>query len=121
MPRAVLGDFVECERALLGCTQDEVGVAVMRRWGFPVTLIDPLRWQNAPHGSAGSSRMACLLTAAKWLRNVVCTEDDHRSPPLPDEVVLRPLRITPEHLSRFVVDIRIRLGEARNLVEAIAA
>ncbi len=121
MPRDGLCDFVESERALLGCTQSEVGVALMRRWSFPVTIVDPLRRQNALPVSIAYSRMACLLSAAKWLRTVVCLEDERRSPPPPDAALLRPLRITPACLSRFVVDIRIRVGQVRNLVEVIAA
>jgi HD-like signal output (HDOD) protein len=121
MPRGVLCEFVASERALLGCTQADVGAAMLRQWGFPTIMVEPLRWQYAPHCSAGYSRMACLLNAAKWLRTVVCTEDDRRPPPLPDAVVLRPLRLTPERLARFVVELRIRLGEVRNRVEAVAA
>jgi len=121
LPRGLLCEFVESERALLGCTQAEVGAAMLRHWGFPAILVEPLRWQYAPYGSAGYARMACLLNAAKWLRTVVCTEDEHRPPPLPDAVVLRALRLTPERLVRFVVDLRIRLGEVRNRLEAVAA
>jgi len=121
MPRGVLCEFIESERALLGCTQADVGAALLRQWGFPAIMVEPLRWQYAPHGSAGYSRMACLLNAAKWLRTVVCTEDELRPPPLPDAVVLQPLRITPERLVRYVVELRIRLGEVRNQVEAVAA
>jgi HD-like signal output (HDOD) protein len=121
LPRGLLCEFVESERALLGCTQAEVGAAMLRHWGFPAIFVEPLRWQYAPYGSAGYARMACLLNAAKWLRTVVCTEDERRPPPLPDAVVLRALRLTPERLVRFVVELRIRLGEVRNLVEAVAA
>ena len=121
MPRDVVLDFTQSERALLGCTQAEVGAALLHQWGFPSTIVEPLRWQNAPHGSAGYSRMACLLNAAKWLRTVVCAEDDFRTPPPPDAVILRPRRLTPERLMRLVVEVRIRLGEVRNLVEALAA
>jgi HD-like signal output (HDOD) protein len=119
MPRSVLCDFGESERALLGCTQADVGAAMLRQWGLPVTIVEAVGWQNAPHGSAGYSRMACLLSAAKWLRSVVCLEDDSETPPMPDAVVLRPLRMRPEQLARFVVELRI--GQVRNLVEAIAA
>jgi len=121
MPHGALGEFVESERALFGCTQAEVGAAMLRQWGFPTIMVEPLRWQYAPHGSAGYSRMACLLNAAKWLRTVVCAEDGCRPPSLPDAAVLRPLRLTPERLVRYVVELRIRLGEVRNLVEAVAA
>ena len=121
MPRSVPCDFAESERALLGCTQAEVGAALLRRWGLPANLVEPLRWQNTPYSSAGHSRMACLLSAAKWLRTVVCMDDDSDVPPLPDAVVLLPLRLRPEQLARFVVELRIRIGQVRNLVEAIAA
>jgi len=121
MPCGVLCEFVESERALLGCTQAEVGASMLRRWGLPAIMVEPLRWQYAPYGSAGYARMACLLNAAKWLRTVVCTEDERRPPPLPDAVVLQSLRLTPERLVRFVVELRIRLGEVRNRVEAVAA
>jgi len=121
MPRGVLCEFIESERALLDCTQAEVGAAMLRQWGMPTIMVEPLRWQYAPHGSAGYARMACLLNAAKWLRTVVCTEDESSPPPLPDAVVLRSLRITPERLVRLVVEVRIRLGEVRNRVEAVAA
>ncbi len=121
MPRGVLCEFIESERALLGCTQAEVGAAMLRQWGFPAAVVEPVRWQYAPYGSAGYARMACLLNASKWLRTVVCTEDARRSPAMPDAVVLQPLRLTPERLARFVVELRIRLGEVRNRVEAVAA
>lgn len=121
MPRGVLCEFIESERALLGCTQAEVGSAMLRQWGFPASVVDPVRWQYAPYASAGYARMACLLNAAKWLRTVVCTEDNRRPPAMPDAVVLQPLRLTSERLARFVVELRIRLGEVRNRVEAVAA
>jgi HD-like signal output (HDOD) protein len=121
MPRGVLCEFVESERALLGYTQAEVGAAMLRQWGFPATMVEPLRWQYAPQSSPGFARMACLLHAAKWLRTVVCVEDGGRSPQMPDASVLKPLRINSDQLARFVVELRIRLGEVRNLVEAVAA
>ncbi|MFT3782736.1 MAG: HDOD domain-containing protein [Nibricoccus sp.] len=121
MPRDGLCDFVASERALLGCTQAEVGAALLSEWGFPAMVVDPIRWQNAPYGSSGYTHMACLLNAAKWLRSVVCAEDDFRAPPLPDAVVLKPLRLTPERLTRLVVEVRIRLGEVRNRIQAVAA
>jgi HD-like signal output (HDOD) protein len=121
MSRGVMCEFVESERALLGFTQAEVGAAMMRRWSFPAIMSEPLRWQYTPHGSAGYARQACLLHAAKWLRSAVCAHDADRPPPLPDPLVLHPLRLTAERLARLVVEVRIRLGEVRNLVEPLAA
>jgi hypothetical protein len=54
-----------------------------------------------------------LLHAAKWLRAVVCQEGDE-PPALPENVVLAALRLTPEKLSRMVVEVRIRLGSTQN-------
>jgi HD-like signal output (HDOD) protein len=121
MPRDSLNDFLSSERAVLGCTQAEVGATLLHRWSFPATMVDPIRWQNSPENSAGFPRMACLLSAAKWLRTVVCSEDDFLAPPPPEAQALRPLRLAPEQLSQFVVELRIRLGRARNLVESEAA
>jgi len=121
LPRDGLCDFMQSELALLGCTQADVGAAVMRRWGFPATLVEPLRCQSAPCDARGHQRMACLLIAAKWLRTIVCTDDDRRPPSPPADEVLRALGVSREQLSGFVVDLRIRLGRARNLVEAVAA
>jgi HD-like signal output (HDOD) protein len=120
MSRGVLTDYVESERSLLGFTQASVGAALLRRWGFPVMMIEPLRWQYTPHASAGYSRMSCLLYAAKWLRSAVCAEES-RPPFLPDSTILAPLRLNGERLARLVVEVRIRIGRVRNLVGEVAA
>lgn len=121
MPRDDFHDFLSSERALLGCTQAEVSATLLHRWSFPATMVDPIRCQNTPEASAAFPRMACLLNAAKWLRTVVCDEDDMQAPPLPEPHVLRSLRLAPERLSHFVVELRIRLGRVRNLLETAAA
>jgi hypothetical protein len=65
--------------------------------------------------------MACLLHAAKWLRAVVCADEEAAGSPLPASVILQPLRMTPEKLARLVVELRLKLGSVRNLVEFLAA
>jgi HD-like signal output (HDOD) protein len=111
-------EFIDCERGLLGFTQADVGAAMLKQWDFPLTMIEPLRWQYSPRGSAGYTRMACLLQAAKWLRTVVCADDADCPPPVPTDDILKPIRVSADELVRLVVDLRYRLGAARNVVEA---
>lgn len=117
MSRDSLNDFLPSKNELLGCSQAEVGAALLQRWALPATMVDPVRWQNSPENAAGSPLMASLLHAAKWLRTVVCIDDDFLAPPLPEDAELRPLRLTAGDLALLVVDLRIRLGRVRNLVE----
>lgn len=121
MPHNGANDFSSSEHALLGCTQAEVAAATLHRWALPEILIEPIRWQDRPLEAPSAKRLACLLNAAKWLRTVICAEDDFKAPPLPDREVLDQLGLTPEQLCHCVVEIRIRIGQVRNLVEAVAA
>ena len=120
-PRAFPREFADAERGVLGFTHAEVGAALLRAWNFPVLMVEPVRWQHTPLGSAGYARMACLLHAAKWLRAVVCADEDSESATMPPEVLLQSLRMTPEKLAKLVVEVRVKLGFVRNLVEFIAA
>lgn len=120
-PKMLPREFVDSERALLGFTQAEAGAALLRSWGFPSILVEALRWQYAPLCSAGYARMASLVHTAKWLRSVVCAEEGDVPPPFPESRILLPLRLSTEALGKCVVDVRVRLGEARNLVEAEVA
>jgi len=113
-------EWLDNERALFGFSQAAVGAALLRSWNFPVTMVEPVRWQYNPRASAGYARMACLLHAAKWLRTVVCQGSDE-PPALPDPAILTPLRLTQEKLSRMVVEVRIRLGSMQNALHAKAA
>jgi Predicted signal transduction protein len=120
-PRVFPREFTDAERALLGLTNAEVGAELLKSWGLPATVVEPIRWQLTPLGSAGYARAASLLYAAKWLRAVVCLDEDREAPAVPPAVLLRPLRITPEQLARLVVDVRMSLGDARNTLEFVAA
>lgn len=121
VPKPLPREFADAERAMLGFTHAEVGSAVLRQWNFPVTIVEPVRWQYTPLASAGYARMACLLHAAKWLRAVVCAEGDLPAPPLPVDAILHPLRLTGERLARLVVHVRVKLGSARAKVDFVAA
>jgi HD-like signal output (HDOD) protein len=120
-PRNFPREFADAERSFLEFTHADVGAVLLKSWNFPVTMVEPVRWQNTPLGSAGYARMACLLHAAKWLRAVICADEDCEMPPVPPAILLQSLRITPEKLARLVVEVRVKLGLVRNLLESKAA
>src|SRR5688572_31040501 len=58
----------EAERAKLGFHQAEAGAALLRSWDFPPAMLEPVRWQYLPNGTAAHFPLAALLHVAKWLR-----------------------------------------------------
>lgn len=111
MPR----EFIESERALIGLTQAEVGAQLLEDWGFPYSVIGPVRWQYTPHSSVSHLRAAALLHAAKWVRSIVCGE--RSDAPAPDRFTLQPLRLQPQQLERISAEIRLRMVAVRHLLE----
>jgi HD-like signal output (HDOD) protein len=116
-PPLSVREWTEAERALFGITQAEVSAVLLRSWGFPSSVVEPVRWQYAPFSS---SRTGCILHTAKWLRFVVCT-DDQPAPAMPALAVLKTLHLTPDRLAKMVVEVRVKLGVVRNFVDFAAA
>lgn len=108
-------EFLASERATLGCTQAEVGAALLSQWGFPVDMVEPLLWQYTPGGSAGYARLAALLHAAKWVRSMVCYEGT--LPPLPASYIMQMLQLTPTQLVRAAGEVNLKLLALRHLLE----
>lgn len=111
-------EAIESERAELGFTQAETGCALLKYWGFPASISEPVRWQYTPRASASQARMATLLFAAKWVRSAVCTLEG-ATPPLPEASQLAPLGIGPAVLSALAVDVNARLMELTSLLDAV--
>jgi HD-like signal output (HDOD) protein len=107
------------EGAVLGFTHAEVGAALLSAWNFPMTVREPVRFQYVPLRYGMQARMSCLLHTAKWLSAAVCTEEG--APRFPDNRYLDVLRLTSYELACMVVEVRVRMGEVRNVVGAIAA
>jgi HD-like signal output (HDOD) protein len=114
-------EALESERAQLGFTQAETGCALLRHWGFPHSISEPVRWQYTPRASASQARMATLLFAAKWLRSAVCTPAGQARPALPDPAQLSLLSLTPQALNGMATDIARRLAEVSSLLDSGAA
>ena len=106
-------EATETERAVFGFTQAETGGALLRHWGFPGAIAEPVRWQYTPGASAGYRTMAALLSTAKWLRDTVCGG----RPALPDSVNLASLKLTPLALDSLAVVVARRLEEVTSLLE----
>ena len=106
----------EGERAALGFTQADAGGALLRHWGFPASIVEPVRWQYAPRASASQVRMATLLHAAKWIRNAVCG----KRPPLPEAMQLQPLGLAPSALNALAEDVAGRLADVSRLLDRAA-
>lgn len=100
------------ERSKLGFTQADTGGALLRHWGFPASIVEPVRWQYLPRGSASHSRMASLLGTAKWLRNQVCNLPAE----LPSAESLKPLGLAPEALELLTGEIRGRMMEVDSIL-----
>lgn len=110
-------EAIESERATLGFTQAEIGSVLLREWGFPHSISEPVRWQYTPRASASQARMATLLFAAKWLRTAVCTPAGAARPPVPEAIQLSVLGLTPNTLQSMTTDISCRLNDVSTLLD----
>lgn len=111
-------EAVEAERATFGFTQAETGAALLRHWAFPPAMTEPVRWQYAPRASASQARMACLLSAAKWLRSAVCSKGKLAPP---ESAHLQPLGLGPVALEAMVPELARRLVAVGTLLEHVDA
>jgi HD-like signal output (HDOD) protein len=113
-----LGSFpreaIDGERAALGFTQAETGAALLREWDFPTSISEPVRWQYSPRASAGETKMACLLYAAKWIRNSV----GGKRPPAPEPTLLQPIGLTLAGLNAVASQVVAKLAAVSSLLDA---
>lgn len=72
-----------CARAVLGCSFEEVGMAVARHWGMP----DVVRLGMVATGRSGEDRAGCLTAFAHALTGAVYREDAGHAPRAADVVV----------------------------------
>lgn len=108
--------YIESERALIGCTNAEVGAAVLRGWEFPAEMAEPIRWQYNPGDGGSFRRLSSLLYAARWLSARACAAPLDRIPP-PDDRLLTPLRINSVALEKEWKGIRDCFDELQGRLE----
>jgi len=107
-------EYSEAERALLGFTNADTGAALLRRWDFPPSVVEPVRAQYQPVLAASHSRLAHLLLVARWLRTAAC--DATMPSVLPDSRSMAILGITEDILTETLQIVRRRLDEASKLL-----
>lgn len=110
-------EWSESERVALGFTQAETGSALLKHWGFPPAICEPVRWQYVPRSAPVYPPMACLLHTAKWLRTVVCLPSNAPKPATPDPLILKPLGVTVPILNGVIKDILARLDHANSILD----
>ena len=64
-------DVDQVERELLGVSHTEVGSAVARAWGFPESLLLPIRYHHQPLACAETSRRHCQNIRAVHLADLL--------------------------------------------------
>lgn len=109
-------DHIDGERSLIGCTNAEVGAAVLHGWEFPPEMAEPLRWQYAPLDSAAYREMNCLLYSAKWICARLCAEKPDSVRP-PDDRYLRPLKLSLVTLTKQITVVKHRMEEVQRSLE----
>jgi HD-like signal output (HDOD) protein len=107
-------EATQSERDQLGFTQADAGGALLEDWEFPPTMSEPVRWQYAPLSAGSHRRMTCLLAAAKWLREAVCTTAPSQLPP---SVMLDPLGLAAENLRGMAALVARRFEAVSSLLE----
>lgn len=107
-------DFTTAERDLLGFTNADTGAALLRRWDFPASVVEPVRAQYQPILASSHSRLAHLLFVARWVRSSVC--EGCRPAKLPDAKSMALLGLTEEVLYQIEPLVLARLDEAAKLV-----
>ncbi len=108
-------ECTEAERKLFGFTQAEAAAALLRQWGFPPTMFEPVRWQYMPKNSSAHMKMSSLLVVAKWVRTSICGSAEIK-PPIPDALVLKTLKLDEPALENIIVDVRARMSEVDDLL-----
>ena len=103
-------DYTASERALLGFTNADTGAALLRRWDFPPSVVEPVRAQYQPVLAASHARLAHLLVVARWVRSAVC----EAVPPavMPDPKSMAVLGLAEGVLPEIVPLVGARLDDA---------
>ncbi len=108
-------DYTAGERALLGFTNAETGAALLRRWEFPASVVEPVRAQYEPLLANSHAPLAHLLHVSRWVRNAVC---ENKVPAvMPDARSLAVLNLNESLLTDSLPVVSLRLQEAAKLID----
>jgi len=108
--------YTQTERALLGFTHADVGGILLKKWDFPVEMVNAVRYQYSPLAAGSGSTLACLIYAAKWMYETALGVESVVVPP-PDELWLKPLRLNTARLAKFAEELKERRHELEQLMQ----
>lgn len=110
------------ENRLLGYDHAEPSAIMMKSWGFPLSMIEAVKYQFRPQASPNAPMLAALLQTARWVRRQVCTRGTVVVLPDPDIINLLGIKI--EDLTPIVQKVTTEveiLAKTLNLDQAHAA
>lgn len=107
-------DYTVSERRLLGFTNADTGAALLRRWDFPSSVIEPIRAQYQPLLASSNSRLAHLLLVARWVRSAVCEGVEPATPP--ESRSMATIGVTQPQIVELIPMVSRRLDEASRLL-----
>lgn len=121
-----MGDWPEewrtSEVRVLGYDHAEPGAIMMRTWGFPLAMVEAVKYQFRPTGSPNAPTLASLLMAASWVRRQVCVKE--KICPLPDMDIIHILGLQTVDLvqvaQKVAVEVEV-LAKTLNLDQSHAA
>ncbi|HEY3756440.1 MAG TPA: HDOD domain-containing protein [Opitutaceae bacterium] len=113
-------ESTEAEKRHLGFTNASVAGALLRSWGFPASIVEPIRWQYSPSFAGKHQRMAAILMAAKWLRDAAHIDNPEEHPEAPDAAVLKLIPCAREELSEMLPDVKAGFDRASLLLKPTA-
>ncbi|HZZ58329.1 MAG TPA: HDOD domain-containing protein [Opitutaceae bacterium] len=108
----VPSESTDAEKRQLGFTNASVAGALLRSWGFPSSIVEPIRWQYSPGYAGKHQRMAAILHAAKWLRDAVHIENPDERPEAPEPALLKMIPCAREDLDEMLFDIKAAYDRA---------
>lgn len=108
-------DFSGDEFALLGFTQADVSAAMLARWNFAPSVVEPVRAQYEPlKAEEPHDRLAAVLYCGRLLRSVVCEGTEPRPAPT-DAEALELIGINREELLTYAPAVAELLQQAQEM------
>ena len=109
-------ELIAQERQALGLTNAAVAGALLRQWGFPSSMLEPVRWQYAPCDAGYHQKMAAVIYLSKWLREAARQAPE--APPLnpPPSAVMDLIRCTSDNLTELLPEIKEAVERANLLL-----
>ena len=109
---------IEEERAALGFDNAAAAAALLRRWAFHPTIVEPIRWQYLPREAGVHAPMAGVLHVAKWLKEAAQAGDGERPEMLPDAAILSSLSLDPGDLDLLCIETK---GDVENAIQLLGS